>query len=244
MSGGPGCSGQVAMLGENGPYHVQEDLSLKLNPNSWNSNATVLWIDQPAGSGFSYGSYITNEDEMASDMYEFLGAFMDKYKAAGRDYTKLDFHIVGESYAGHYVPALSAKIVRENAASNATRTINYVGSAIGNGLTDPQVQFAHYATYLETYNPACYQGQCVKPAAIELMKAIDPICTGLTAGCNNATLNSTFQYTDCLMAYARRRSAEHLIATKALCLHSCGLDSHLTLSALRSYDRSRAPTAN
>ena len=88
------------MLGENGPYIVQEDLSLKINPNSWNSNATVLWIDQPAGSGFSYGSYITNEDEMASDMWEFLGAFMAKYKAAGRDYSALPFHVIGESYAG------------------------------------------------------------------------------------------------------------------------------------------------
>lgn len=189
------------MMGENGPYKVQEDLSLKLNPNSWNNNATVLWIDQPAGSGFSYGSFITNEDEMASDMWEFLTSFMQQYKAQGRDYSQLPFHVIGESYAGHYVPALSAKIVRESSASNATFKLNYVGSAIGNGLVDPQVQFGQYANYLDEYNGVGPKGQIVKPAAIGLMRALDPVCTGLAAGCNAANATGAVKWTSCLMAY-------------------------------------------
>lgn len=54
------------MLGENGPFTVGEDLQPKKNENSWTNNATVIWIDQPAGAGFSYGSYITNEDQQAA----------------------------------------------------------------------------------------------------------------------------------------------------------------------------------
>ena len=69
MSGGPGCSSQLALFGENGPYIVEDDLSLTLNPQSWNNNATVIWVDQPVGTGFSYGGVpCHNEDCVGKDM--------------------------------------------------------------------------------------------------------------------------------------------------------------------------------
>lgn len=61
LSGGPGCSSMLALFVENGPYRIVEhgggaaveDSSrlLRLNPHSWNSNATVIYLDQPAGTG-------------------------------------------------------------------------------------------------------------------------------------------------------------------------------------------------
>jgi len=72
MTGGPGCSGMLALFVENGPYKVDSSGTLSLNPNSWNSNSNVIWIDQPVGSGFSYGDNgfdaITSETEMATDV--------------------------------------------------------------------------------------------------------------------------------------------------------------------------------
>lgn len=57
LTGGPGCSSQLALLSENGPCKVSEDgLSTYNNPYSWNSNSNIMWIDQPAGVGFSYGT--------------------------------------------------------------------------------------------------------------------------------------------------------------------------------------------
>merc|ERR1719408_713472 len=52
MTGGPGCSGMLALFVENGPYHVTSTGGLALNPYSWNTNANILFIDQPVGSGF------------------------------------------------------------------------------------------------------------------------------------------------------------------------------------------------
>jgi len=58
LTGGPGCSGMLALLNENGPCTVTSQSLPKTvnNPFSWTNNATVLWIDQPTGVGFSYGA--------------------------------------------------------------------------------------------------------------------------------------------------------------------------------------------
>jgi cathepsin A (carboxypeptidase C) len=45
LTGGPGCSSEVAIFGENGPFSVKDDLSLKRNDFSWNNNANVLYVD-------------------------------------------------------------------------------------------------------------------------------------------------------------------------------------------------------
>ena len=101
LSGGPGCSSQLALFAENGPYVVRntgtpmaKNLSLELNRASWNANATVIWVDQPVGTGFSYGGLpVHNEDQVASDMYEFIVNWLAKYP----QYAQLEFHLFGES---------------------------------------------------------------------------------------------------------------------------------------------------
>ena len=77
LTGGPGCSSQLALMTENGPCQVTPDgLSTVNNPFSWNTKSNIMWIDQPAQVGFSYGTkYIDNDHnqtEVAEDMYYFL----------------------------------------------------------------------------------------------------------------------------------------------------------------------------
>jgi len=64
------------LFNENGPCHVlSTGMSTSKNKYSWNSNASLLFIDQPAGTGFSYGlesDYDHNERQVSADMYNFL----------------------------------------------------------------------------------------------------------------------------------------------------------------------------
>lgn len=53
-------------------------------------------------------------------------------------YKNLDFFIFGESYAGHYVPAVSHYIWQKNQANDLSFKVPLKGLGIGNGLTDPQ----------------------------------------------------------------------------------------------------------
>jgi len=55
------------------------------------------------------------------------------------EYAKQDFHIAGESYAGHYIPVFASEIL-----SHPNRNINLKSVLIGNGLTDGYTQYEYY----------------------------------------------------------------------------------------------------
>jgi len=156
-----------------------------------------LWIDQPVNTGYSWSSAgdigVITEEEMAEDMYELFQAFFKKYPK----YVKLPFYVTGESYAGHYVPALSARILHGNQAHTGI-TINLVGLAIGDGLVDPLLQYPQYAPY-------AYEHKVIDKQAFELMNALNPICSVLIQGCID---NSTLGWLDCINAYTMCNYAE------------------------------------
>lgn len=60
----------------------------------------MMWIDQPAGVGFSYqssaDSVTDSEDQVAEDIYQFLQSFF----TANPQFTNNDFYVFGESYGG------------------------------------------------------------------------------------------------------------------------------------------------
>ncbi|KAA1476177.1 serine carboxypeptidase [Dentipellis sp. KUC8613] len=156
FNGGPGSSSMIGLFQENGPCRINNDSSsVSLNPNSWNEFANVLYIDQPIGVGFSYGSTTTGtSEEAASDVWKFLQIwFQDSRfsKFQGRD-----FGIWTESYGGHYGPTFAAYFLQQNAAitkgsvSGIPINLKYLG--VGDGLTDPLSQYPGYITYSQS-NP-------------------------------------------------------------------------------------------
>lgn len=185
LTGGPGCSSMMALLAENGPCHVQPDLSTKINPYSWNKQANVIWLDQPTGVGFSYGpdsDFDSSEDNVGENIYWFLQEFLAKHP----DLADRSFFITGESYGGHYVPAAASYIIKEN-ANRRTLTksnrlhINLAGIAIGNGLTNPAVQYQHSVEMaFNTYNVTLLDDE-----GIEAMRLAQPVCHELIEACES-----------------------------------------------------------
>lgn len=156
LTGGPGCSSLMALLTENGPCTVKPDLTTELNPYSWNEHANVIWLDQPSNVGYSYAEDAEDADKDENDVgdnfFWFINGFLDKHpELEGRD-----FYITGESYAGHYVPAAAHKIWLENKIIKDVGTpvrVNLKGIAIGNGLTNPEIQTQHQLDMVNnTYN--------------------------------------------------------------------------------------------
>jgi len=142
LTGGPGCASEIALFYENGPYQFNDDgKTLKMNP--WNNEANLLYVDQPVGTGFSKAGLMdldTNEEEIAETMAQFMIKFLDKFpQLQGKD-----FYITGESYAGHYIPAISHNFLFK---SKADLKFNFKGMAIGNGLVDPYLQYPQYDTF-------------------------------------------------------------------------------------------------
>ncbi|GMN40051.1 hypothetical protein TIFTF001_009279 [Ficus carica] len=135
---GPGCSsfGYGAME-ELGPFRVNSDgKTLYLNPFAWNKVANVIFLESPAGVGFSYSNtssdyYNVGDKRTAIDSYAFLVNWLERFP----EYKTRDFFIAGESYAGHYVPQLAHIIVSKNKRTKET-VINLKGIAIGNAWID------------------------------------------------------------------------------------------------------------
>ncbi|RDX71295.1 Serine carboxypeptidase-like 27 [Mucuna pruriens] len=138
LNGGPGCSSIAYGASEEiGPFHIRPDgKSLYLNPYAWNNLANILFLDSPAGVGFSYTNkttdlYTFGDQRTAEDAYTFLVNWFERFP----EYKHREFYIAGESYAGHYVPQL-AQIVHQKNKGIENPVINFKGFLVGNAVTD------------------------------------------------------------------------------------------------------------
>lgn len=189
MTGGPGCSSMLALLAENGPCLVNETSGeLYNNTYSWNNEAYVIYIDQPAGVGFSTADksdYDTNEKGVSEDMYHFLQAFFGAHK----NLQKNDFFVVGESYGGHFAPATAYRIVQGNRNKEGLH-IRLAGLGVGNGLTDSYIQYASYPKLAWDWCMEKLGKPCVSKMGYLSMRALVPSCQNVIRRCNSGDSKS------------------------------------------------------
>ncbi|KIX07606.1 uncharacterized protein Z518_02259 [Rhinocladiella mackenziei CBS 650.93] len=172
LNGGPGCSSLTGLFLELGPSRINEKLELVYNPYSWNDNASVIFLDQPVNVGYSYSSSsVSNTVAAGKDVYALLTLFFEQFP----EYASQDFHIAGESYAGHYIPVFASEIM-----SHKKTNINLKSVLIGNGLTDGLTQYGYYRPM------ACGEGgwpAVLDPQSCQAMDNALPRCLSLIQSC-------------------------------------------------------------
>ena len=122
---------------ENGPFIVGENnTTITLNEYSWNTDASMLYIESPAGVGFSVlGDLSNNKTNDNKTALVNLQAVVQFFMVKFPEYQSNEFYIAGESYAGIYIPMLANLILEWN-TNNPEEKINLKGMMIGNGVTD------------------------------------------------------------------------------------------------------------
>ena len=247
LNGGPGCSSEMGALYENGPFGPRgASGDLQENPFSWSEVGHLLYVDQPVGTGFSYTSESSDlarsEQQVSDDFWEFLQYFFAQHPELGAR----DLYIAGESYAGHYVPAIGYRIVQGNSAlAPGENFVNLKGIAVGNGLVNPRVQYQAYSDYALANNmigaqeyrdlkaraePACVKGidECEAGTETECEQAVDT--------CNNEILGPIIEaYQQQIGGQMNPYDISKLCGDNPLCYDFSAMEKLLERKDVKSY---------
>ena len=134
-NGGPGCSGLIGMMTEQGPFKPNSENKLVKNEWAWNKIVNMIFVEQPIGVGFSYSDnkddYKSSDDQAAQDNLKLILGFLQKFPHFISNKNKI--YITSESYGGHYLPTLAQAIFDYNEKqTNSSNQINFAGLAVGN----------------------------------------------------------------------------------------------------------------
>ncbi|KAM6904748.1 retinoid-inducible serine carboxypeptidase [Xenentodon cancila] len=145
LQGGPGGSGSgFGNFEEIGPL----DRDLQPRKASWVQTASVLFVDNPVGTGFSYAQqsdgFATNVSTVASDMLVLLQHFFtDK-----TEFQSVPFYIFSESYGGKMAAAISLELTK--AVAQGSVKCNFAGVALGDSWISPLDSVMTWGPYLYT----------------------------------------------------------------------------------------------
>ncbi|KAF0914355.1 hypothetical protein E2562_028234 [Oryza meyeriana var. granulata] len=152
LTGGPRCSGFSGVVFEVGPMNFvlapyNGSLpQLVYNQYSWTKIASILFLDTPVGSGFSYArdpkGYSVGDISSSLQVITFLKKWFNDHPR----YLSNHFYIGGSSYAGKVIP-LIAQYISEGIEQRQQPLINLKGYMVGSPITDPKVDFNFKVPY-------------------------------------------------------------------------------------------------
>ncbi|PLW21218.1 hypothetical protein PCANC_05452 [Puccinia coronata f. sp. avenae] len=209
LNGGPGCSSFDGSLMEVGPLRMvpKGDGTLKEVDAAWNEYANLLFIDQPTGTGYSYGpkpNYVHELDVSSTNLVNLLARFFRIFP----EYQNMDLYLCGESFAGQYIPYLAQAILDTNIITSPLK-----GIIIGNGWVDPINQYLAYPDFAfkaGLINPSSKAAQSLKNEVQKCNQWIEAnnstrihieACEGILSAITDSTVQTVNSQKMCLNMY-------------------------------------------
>ncbi|KGN55283.1 serine carboxypeptidase-like 1 isoform X2 [Cucumis sativus] len=190
LTGGPRCSSLSGLAFESGPINFEGELKegslpqVLINPYSWTQNSSIIYLDLPVGTGFSYTK--TSQDHKSGDHEQVQHSlqFLKKWFDDHPEFISNPFYIAGNSYSGMIVPIVALQIL-EGTYKHIFSFINFQGYILGNPFTIPhasenfRILFARNMALIsdelyESLETSC-QGEYVNidPNNVECLKHYD-----------------------------------------------------------------------
>nr|XP_027079668.1 LOW QUALITY PROTEIN: serine carboxypeptidase-like 19 [Coffea arabica] len=180
LTGGPGCSAFSGLVYEIGPLSFDDERyngslpSLHANPYAWTKIASIILLDLPVGTGFSYATtsqgYFSSDTKSTKDAYLFLQKWLLNHPR----FMKNRLYIAGDSYAGKIVPMVVLEISNGGNEAGLKPRMSVEGYMVGNPITDSRkdenwkVPYAHRLglisdEYYERAKSSC-NGEYINPS--------------------------------------------------------------------------------
>lgn len=239
LNGGPGCSSMDGALMEVGPYRLKDNHTLVYNEGSWDEFANLLFVDQPAGTGFSYvntDSYLHELNEMSAQFVIFLERWFEVFP----EYEKDDIYIAGESYAGQHIPYIAKAIQERNQGvrEGGKPRWNVRGLLIGNGWISPAEQYESYLPF--AYKEGLVRENSQNAKNIEMTQSVCFTLLGTPGAKDKVDLKECEDILRDILKYTRN-SDEECYNMYDVRLHdeypSCGMNWPMDLVDLKPYLR-------
>ncbi len=214
LNGGPGCSSLEGFFYEHGPLVVGDahappninfasdpspnanSTDLVRNPWAWSRAASILYLEAPAGVGYSYSpvasELVSGDNQTAADNLAALNAFFDRFP----EYRANDFYVSGESYGGVYVPTLSLKIYQAGKSFGGSMK----GYLVGNGVFDFEEAVPTHAPMAIGHGFVSSTLSAQVQAACGNYSSVTPACSKLLAEVSSMTrhdMNGYDMYRTC-----------------------------------------------
>lgn len=79
LQGGPGATSLFGLFEEHGPYYIDKKGQARLRHYSWTRKLSMLYIDNPVGTGFSFTDddrgYVTNQEQVSIKIMANVSVF-------------------------------------------------------------------------------------------------------------------------------------------------------------------------
>ncbi|KAM6474380.1 retinoid-inducible serine carboxypeptidase isoform 1-T2 [Liasis olivaceus] len=171
LQGGPGASGcGYGNFEEIGPL----DADLKPRRTTWLQAASLLFVDNPVGTGYSYVNdslaYATDLRMVTSDMMVVLREFFKSRV----EFQKIPFYIFSESYGGKMAAAIALEL--HKAVQAGTIKCNFHGVALGDSWISPLDSVLAWGPYL--YSTSFLDDKGLKEVTTAAKKILSAMNTG------------------------------------------------------------------